>query len=566
MHESNHSGQSMRYDYIIVGAGSAGCVLANRLSADSANRVLLVEAGGSDRNFWLKLPVGYFRSINDARFSRHFRTEAGTGTAGREIDWPRGRVVGGSSSINGLVFIRGQHGDFDRWAEMGATGWSYREVLPHFRSLEAFGGKAGQHRGSYGEMPVSVLRNEHPFCSAWVEAANQYGMPLNDDFNGGTTEGAGSYQLSIGKHWRASSARAFLQPVLDRPNLALMSGVLVSKVSIAQDGENTTPRATGIEWRQDGRQEQAFAEREVILCAGAIQSPQLLQLSGIGPDDVLERAGVRKIVTSPDVGGNLQDHYQMRTIVRMKQPLSLNNDVRNPFKLARMGIDWILRGRGPLTVGAGQVGGATSTRYADLGRPDVQFNVMPLSVDRPGDPLHRYSGFTAAVWQCHPESRGRVDIVSDDPAADPRIAPNYLSTRRDCATLVEGVKILRKIYRQPAFRDLWDEEIIPGKSVESDEQILDAAREGGGTVYHPVGTCRMGSDDTTVVDPDLRVRGIDGLRVADASVMPMITSANTNAPTLMIAEKAASIILSQAKQRGRPAHGSRPAGNMRNVA
>jgi choline dehydrogenase len=256
----------------------------------------------------------------------------------------------------------------------------------------------------------------------------------------------------------------------------------------------------------------------------------------------------------------------MRTIVRMKEPITLNDDIRNPFKLARMGIEWFLHGRGPLTIGAGQVGGATSTRHADPGRPDVQFNVMPLSVDKPGDPLHRYSGFTAAVWQCHPESRGRVDIVSDDPAAAPRIVPNYLSTERDCATLVEGVKILREIYRQPAFRDLWDEEIVPGPSVKSDEEILDAARRGGGTVYHPVGTCRMGSDESAVVDPDLRVRGVAGLRVADASVMPVITSANTNAPTLMIAEKASSIILAQAKHHGQSAHGSRRSSDIRKFA
>lgn len=512
--------------------------------------MLLVEAGGSDRNFWLKLPVGYFRSINDKRFSRHFATEAQSGTAGRGIVWPRGRVIGGSSTINGLIFIRGQHADFDRWEEMGATGWSYREVLPHFRSLETFGGEPSQLRGSYGEMPVSVLRNNHPFCSAWVEAANQYGMPLNNDFNGETTEGAGSYQLSIGKRWRASAARAFLQPVLDRPNLTLMSRVLVSRLLIEEGNGGPTPRAVGVEWHEDGRKSEAFAAREVILCAGAIQSPQLLQLSGIGPDAVLEKAGVRTIVSSPGVGGNLQDHYQMRTIVRMKKPISLNDDVRNPIRLARMGIDWLLYGRGPLTIGAGQVGGATYTKYADPGRPDIQFNVMPLSVDKPGDPLHRYSGFTAAVWQCHPESRGSVEIVSDDPSAAPRIVPNYLTAERDGATLVEGVKILRQIYSQPAFKDLWEEEVVPGPSVQSDEEILDAARRGGGTVYHPVGTCRIGGDESAVVDPDLRVRGVAGLRVADASVMPVITSANTNAPTLMIAEKASSIILEQAKNHG----------------
>lgn len=553
-------------DYIIVGAGSAGCVLANRLSADPNNEVLLLEAGGSDENFWLKLPVGYFRSINDKRFSRHFKTEGGAGTAGREIGWPRGRVIGGSSSINGLIFIRGQQEDFDRWAQMGAAGWSYREVLPHFRSLETFSGEPSQYRGSYGELPISVLRNDHPFCSAWVKAANQYGMPLNNDFNGATTDGAGSYQLTIDKHWRASSARAFLRPVLDRPNLTVMSEVLVSRVLIEEGDGTSPPRAVGVAWQKDGQRGETLAAREVVLSAGAIQSPQLLQLSGIGPDAVLKKAGIRQFVSSAGVGGNLQDHYQMRTIVRMKRPLSLNDDVRNPIKLAQMGIDWILHGRGPLTIGAGQVGGATSTKHADPGRPDIQFNVMPLSVDKPGEPLHRYSGFTAAVWQCHPESRGRVDIISSDPAADPRVEPNYLSTERDRATVVEGVKILREIYRQPAFEDLWEEEIIPGLSVKSDEEILDAVCKLGGTVYHPVGTCRMGSDEAAVVDPELRVRGADGLRVADASVMPVITSANTNAPTLMIAEKASSLILAQAERYAQPSCPGRETRSIRSVA
>jgi choline dehydrogenase len=530
------------YDYIIVGAGSAGCVLANRLSRDPRNRVLLIEAGGNDNWIWFHIPVGYLYAIGNPRADWLFKTEAEAGLNGRSIAYPRGKVVGGSSAINGMICMRGQASDYDGWRQLGLAGWGWDDVLPYFLRHEDHHGGGGDLHGAGGEWRVERPRISWPILDSVRDAGAEIGIPKVDDFNRGDNEGSDYFEVNQRRGRRWSAAAGFLKPILSRPNLRVVDRAHAEKLLF--DGR----RAVGLRYSRRGASHDARALGEVLLAAGAIGSPQLMELSGVGRPDVLAAIGVPVAHPLPGVGENLQDHLQLRAIFRITGARTLNVDYRSPFKRAMMGLDYALRRRGPMTMAPSQLGlfARSSPGYATA---NVEFHVQPLSLDRFGEPLHSFPAITISVCNLRPSSSGSVHAISADPHAAPAIRPNYLATIEDRRVALESIRLARRLAAAPALAQYSPEELKPGAGVTGDEDLLKAAGEIGTTIFHPVGTARMGraDDPAAVVGERLRVFGLDGLRVVDASVMPRITSGNTNSPTMMIAEKAAEMILADAR-------------------
>ncbi len=526
-----------QYDYIIVGAGSAGCVLANRLSADSHNKVLLLEAGAPDRYPWIHIPVGYFKTMHNPKTDWCYTTEPDPGLNGRSIKWPRGKVLGGSSSLNGLLYVRGQAQDYDEWESLGNPGWSYENVLPYFIKSEDQERGANEYHGVGGPLKVSNMRIRRDVCDAYIEAAQEIGIPANDDSNGAQQEGAGYFQLTAYKGRRWSTAVGYLKPAKKRPNLDVVTRALVHRIVLE------SKRAKGVKFAVGSDLRTVNAVREVILSAGAIGSPQILQLSGIGDGNTLQGLNIDVEQDLPGVGKNLQDHLQIRAMYRCTRP-TLNNEVNNPFRRMLMGVEYLLFRTGPMTMGASQLCIFCKTR-PELDRPDIQFHIQPLSADSPGEGLHKYAAFTSSVTQLRPQSRGEIRLKSPNPMDYPAIHPNYLASEYDGEIAIAAMKVSRDLIKTKALSPFVAEELDPGPDVVTDDELLDHARNTATTIYHPAGTCKMGpSDDATaVVSSQLRVHGMENLRVADASIMPTITSGNTNAPTIMIGEKAADMIL-----------------------
>ena len=530
-------GLEAEFDYVVVGAGSSGCVLANRLSANGSVRVAVIEAGPRDSSFWIHLPIGYGRTMWDPVVNWKFETEPEPNMVGRQIYWPRGRVLGGSSSINGLIVIRGQHEDYDRWARNGASGWSWNEVQPYFIKIESNADLAGdQLHGSGGPLTVSSIGRRHELIEAFIAAGEANGVPRTEDFNGRAQEGAGYFQLTTRNGWRMSAADAYLRPAAKRANVSVLTDTQVLRILF--DGS----QAVGVACRTGETTRVVKARRGVILSAGAIQSPQLLMLSGIGAAKHLQEHGVPVLIDRPSVGQNLQDHLQFRLIYRCAKAITTNDALRTLWGRAKLGLEWLLFRTGALAVGINQ-GGMFARLMANAKTPDIQFHVATLSADIAGGKAHDFSGFTLSVCQLRPESRGHIALASSDPMARPRIFANYLATATDRDYAVQSIGFARKLASTPPLADLVEAEVTPGPGVRTDGEVLDFARRNGATIFHPSGTCRMGSDEDAVVDPRLRVRGVAGLWVVDCSIMPTLVSGNTNVPAMMIAEKAADMIL-----------------------
>jgi len=530
------------FDYVIAGAGTAGCVLANRLSANPAVSVLLIEAGGRDDWIWIHIPVGYLYCIGNPRTDWRYKTEPEAGLNGRSINYPRGRVLGGSSSINAMLYLRGQARDYDEWAQLsGEAAWAWQNVLPVFMGVEDYWRGADEKHGAGGEWRVETPRARWEIIEAFRGAAIESGIPPTDDFNRGNNEGVSRFEVNQKGGVRWSASKAFLRPALNRPNLTVVTGALVSKVRI------TGRRALGVEFFQQsgktGEEVFAAARRDTILSAGAIGSPQILQLSGIGPGALLARQGIPVVHDSP-VGENLQDHLQLRMAFKVKNVLTLNTMLHSWWEKAKIGLEYALYRTGPMTMPPSQLGAFVKSDSAQS-TPNLEYHVQPLSLDRFGEPPHRFPAFTASVCNLRPTSRGHVRITSPDPRAYPAIQCNYLSTPEDRKVAVDSIRLTRRIVTgSAALRPFEPEEFVPGTAFQTEEELVKAAGSIGTTIFHPVGTCRMGrdSDPAAVVDPHLRVRGMERLRVIDASIMPTITSGNTNTPTVMIAERGAKLI------------------------
>jgi choline dehydrogenase len=536
--EASRSG-ALEFDYIIVGAGSAGCVLANRLSADGKSSVLLLEAGPKDSNIWIHVPLGYGRLFKEKTVNWMYQTEPEPELDGRTVFQPRGKVLGGSSSINGLLYVRGQHEDYDRWRQRGNEGWGYEDVLPYFKKAEHQQRGADGFHGVGGPLPVSDLGHTDPLSAAFIAAAAETGIPKNPDFNGATQEGAGYFQTTTRYGRRASTAVAYLRPAKARKNLQIETSALAQRIVF--NGR----RAEAVQYRKQGSLRTARARKEILVCGGAYNSPQLLQLSGVGPAELLRKHGLDVVLDAPGVGHDLQDHLQVRVVMRCTQRMTLTDVINSPARKILAGLRYAAFRTGPLSIAAGTSGAFFKTNPR-LATPDIQIHFLPFSTDKMGEKLHLFSGFSASVCQLRPESRGSLRIRSADPAAPPEIRINYLSTEVDRTTNVEGLKMLRRILQAPALRPYVVDELDPGIKVTTDEELLNYCRQRGSTIYHPTSTCRMGADPFAVVDQRLRVRGLEGLRVVDASVMPDLVSGNTNAAIIMIAEKASDMILRDA--------------------
>ncbi len=533
---------SEAFDYIIVGAGSAGCLLANRVSADPRNSVLLLEAGGRDNWIWLHIPAGYLYAIGDARADWRFRTQPEAGLNGRAIAYPRGRVIGGSSAINGMIYMRGQAADYDGWRQLGLEGWAWRDVLPYFLAHEDHhAGKSDWH-GARGEWRVERPRIAWEILDAVRDAAAEAGIAKIDDFNRGDNEGSDYFEVNQRRGLRVSAAKAFLKPVLSRKNLRLVTGAHAEALIIEAG------RIVGVRYALGGRRIEARARGETILTAGAIGTPQLLELSGIGAPSTLARIGRDVAHALPGVGEDLQDHLQLRMIFKIQGSRTLNVDFQSLLKRMMMGLDYAVNRRGPLTMAPSQLGLFAKTS-PDHATANVEFHVQPLSLDRFGEPLHKFAAITLSVCNLRPLSRGSVHAASGDPKAAPLIQPNYLSQEEDRRVAADSLRLARKIVASPALARFSPQEYMPGARLQSKAELIQAAGDIGTTIFHPVGTAKMGRDDDAmaVVDSRLRLRGLNGLRIADASVMPRIPSGNTNAPVIMIAEKAAAMILADAR-------------------